>query len=201
VRVVSIGLEGEAEIVAALADAFCDYPVMRFVVGVEGDFEARLLQLVGFFVGRRLRQGGPGLGIVADGELAAAAVFTRPVEPEMPPAVAVLRDEMWGFLGDDARQRYDAYVAAVRPFDAGRPPHHHLNMIGVRRAHQGRGLARPLLEHMRQVSADDPGSAGVSLTTELPANVRLYERFGYEITGHNRVSPELESWGMFLPTK
>jgi hypothetical protein len=41
----------------------------------------------------------------------------------------------------------------------------------------------------------------VSLTTEVPQNVRLYEHFGYEVVGHARVSPELETWGLFLTTR
>ena len=200
VRVISTGLEREAAIVEALSDAFRDYPVMRFVIGETDDYDERLEKLVGFFVGRRLRQGGPGLGVVVDGLLAAAAVFTRPVEPEMPADVATLRDALWTELGEAARERYGAYVAAAKTFDIGQP-HHHLNMIGVRASHQGRGLARPILEAMRQMAAEDPRSAGVSLTTELAANVTLYERFGYRVTGHARVAPELESWGMFLAVR
>jgi GNAT superfamily N-acetyltransferase len=196
VNVVSLGLEAEHEIVDVLVDAFAGYPVMRYVLGTGGGYDDRLRRLVGFFVGRRLRQGGPGLGVREGGAVVAAAVLTRPVEPEMPAAVARMRDELWRNLGEAARQRYDAYVAAARTFDIGRP-HHHLNMIGVGTSHQGRGLARPLLEAVRQMSADDPASAGVSLTTELSRNVTLYQRFGYAVTGHVRVAPELETWGMF----
>jgi hypothetical protein len=71
-------------------------------------------------------------------------------------------------------------------------------MIGVRHAHMGRGLARPLLEEMARRSHEDATSAGVSLTTELPRNLTLYEHFGYRIVGHTRVAPELETWGLFL---
>ncbi len=199
-KAVTLSVEFEAAITDVLSEAFRDYPVMRYVVGEGPDYEARLRRLVGFFVGRRLRQGGPGLGVRAGEAIVAAAVFTRPAEPPAPPEVLAMREAVWRDLGEPARGRYDAYVAAVTPFDLGRP-HHHLNMIGVSPAHQGRGLARPILEAMRQMSADDPRSAGVSLTTELSANVKLYERFGYTVTGHARVSPELETWGMFLPTR
>jgi hypothetical protein len=43
----------------------------------------------------------------------------------------------------------------------------------------------------------DPGSAGVSLSTEVRRNVDLYRHFGYEVTGEARVSEELMTWGMF----
>ena len=54
-----------------------------------------------------------------------------------------------------------------------------------------------LLECVEEISRDRPDSAGVSLSTEDPRNVPLYEHFGYRITGHARVAPELESWGFF----
>jgi len=38
----------------------------------------------------------------------------------------------------------------------------------------------------------------VTLTTETPANLSLYDHFGYQVRGHVRVSPALESWGLFL---
>ena len=38
---------------------------------------------------------------------------------------------------------------------------------------------------------------GVTLTTEDPSNVPLYEHFGYQVVGHARVAPGLESWGFF----
>ncbi len=63
----------------------------------------------------------------------------------------------------------------------------------------GQGLARPLLEAAAAQSDDDPGSSGVSLTTELPRNLTLYQYFGYEIVGHARISSDLETWGLFRP--
>lgn len=197
---VLLHVEAEAAIAEVLSEAFRDYPVMRHVIGDEPDYDARLRRLVGFFVARRLRQGGPGFGVIEGGDVVAAAVLTRPVEPEMPPEVADLRDELWAELGEPARRRYDGYAAATRAFFDERP-HHHLNMIGVRDAHRGRGLARPILTAMRELAARDPGSAGVSLTTEVPANVRLYEHFGYTVTAHVQIAPGFESWGMFLPTR
>jgi hypothetical protein len=39
------------------------------------------------------------------------------------------------------------------------------------------------------------------LTTEDPANVPLYESFGYEITGHARVSADVETWAFYRPDR
>jgi len=187
------------DVVAVLADAFHDYPVMRYVVGPEHtDYDRRLTELISFFVFRRMRHGAPMLGASdAHGRLVAAAVMTLPIEPESPADVVARREALWGDLGDDTRLRHDTYALTTKQFAIDRP-HHHLNMIGVRKAHAGTGLARPLLEAVAGISRDDPGSCGVSLTTEVARNVTLYEHFGYRAVGHARVTPELETWGFYL---
>jgi hypothetical protein len=187
------------DVVSVLCDAFHDYPVMRYVVGTpHADYDRRLTELISFFVFRRLRNGGPLLGVSDErGQLVGAAVMTLPVEPDAPADVLARRDALWRDLGDDARVRYETYATATKPFMTDRP-HHHLNMIGVRQANLGSGLARPLLDAVAAISRDDPGSCGVSLTTEVPRNVKLYQHFGYRVTGNARVSPDLETWGMFL---
>jgi len=196
-RVARLEARDQAEIVSVFCDAFRDYPVMRYVVGPgHADFDARLRELVNYFVLRRVRQGAPLFGVFDRGDLVAAATMTLPGEPEMPPDVLAHRDALFRSLGDDARERYQTYANAATTFTDSRP-HHHLNMIGVRRVHTGRGLARPLLEEAVRLSDADPASAGVSLTTETAKNLTLYEHFGYRVVGHARVSPELESWGLF----
>ena len=193
------------EAVDVFADAFADYPVMRFTVGNDDDVAARERRLVRLFVTRRVRRGGPLLGVRdRDGSLVAAAVLTLPVEPEPPPDLAQIAADAWRDLGDAARLRYDAYAAAASFFGA-LPPHHHLNMIGVRRAHAGTGLGRVLLDAVRTMAAEDSSSAGVSLTTENPRNVELYRHVGFEVIGHRVVgeyqrdgqATTLETWGMF----
>ena len=196
-----LSLERLDEVVDVFADAFRDYPVMRFTVGPDGDVAARVRRLVRLFVTRRTARGGPMYGSAgAGGDLTGATLLTLPVEPSPPPVVAELSAAAWRDLGEEARLRYDAYATASAFFGA-LPPHHHLNMIGVRRAHAGTGLGRRLLESVRRLSEEDPRSAGVSLTTENPRNVELYRHFGYDVVGHAPVGPELETWGMFLPIR
>jgi GNAT superfamily N-acetyltransferase len=72
-------------------------------------------------------------------------------------------------------------------------------MIGVRAGFKGSGLGRRLLERVHHHSPEVAGSEGVSLHTEDPGNVPLYEHFGYEVTGRGRVAPELETWTLFRP--
>ncbi|HYN05766.1 MAG TPA: GNAT family N-acetyltransferase [Vicinamibacterales bacterium] len=189
-----------ADIVSVFCEAFHAYPVMRYIVGPSDDYDERLRHLINFFVLRRVQQGGPLFGMTDNGRLLAAATTTLPAEPMMPAGAAAIRDETWRRLGDDARARYDTYAAVTKALAIERP-HYHLNMIGVRSAQKGQKLARPLLEAVRNLAQEDPNSSGISLTTETSPNLSLYEHFGYQVYGHVRVSPELESWGLFLTVR
>ncbi len=168
------------DIVSVLCDAFHDYPVMRHVLGPDQPYEERLRTLVGLFVSGRVLRNDPLLGVYEDaGLLAAVATMTRPVDPSPPAALTAHREAVWGELGREARTRYDAFSLATQQFSIS-APHHHLNMIGVRRFHQGRGLARKLLEAAH-------------------GNLSLYEHFGYRVQGHARVTDTLETWTLFRP--
>jgi GNAT superfamily N-acetyltransferase len=186
------------EVVDVLCEAFHDYPVMRFVLGSDrGDYARDLRTLIGLFVMSRALRGEYLFGVRRQGWLEAAAIVSRPGRPS-PPALAALRERVWGALGDDARARYQAFVAACTPLEP-TGPHLHLNMIGVRRNAQGSGRGRLLLDHVHELSREDPESGGVSLSTENPDNVALYEHVGYVVKGHAVVSPELETWALYRP--
>jgi len=182
-----------AEIVSVLAESFFDYPVMRFVLGPVPGYAARLERLLGFFVRARLLRDEPILGIRRAGELHAAALISFPWVVS-PAGMEELRRVTWDALGPEARARYQAHGAAAISVEA---PHIHLNMIGVRRAAQGRGLARALLDAIHALSASQPSSTGVTLSTELSSNVPLYRHFGYEVVGSAEVSQELTTWTMY----
>ena len=185
--------------IAVLADAFRDYPAMRFVLGDSADYDARLQHLITLFVRARLARGGPMLGVRDEqGVLAGVATITLPVEPEPAPEFRDWREHLWEELGEDARRRYQAFADGTSAFEP-TVPHHHLNMIGVRPGAQGRGHSRRLLEAVHALAAAEEASAGVSLTTERAANITLYEHFGYRRLGHVRISDTFESWVMFRP--
>jgi len=180
-----------------LCEAFHDYPVMRWVLeGTGAHYEERLARMVGFFVAARVYRREPLLGIDHGDRLGAVAVLSDPAGPPSPPALGLEREAVWADLGAEARARYEAFGAVYAPLIVTRP-HVHLNMIGTRREARGRGYGKALLEFVHAWSAADPTSEGVSLTTEDPGNVPLYESFGYEVTGHARVTPEIETWAFF----
>jgi GNAT superfamily N-acetyltransferase len=188
-----------AEAVTVLCDAFRDYPVMRYVLGSRDDYDRRLRTLIGFFVSARVYRDEPVLGIHdRDGTLSAAALVSFPDEREAPEALVARRESVWAELGAAERERYEAFGTACAQFVVA-SPHYHLNMIGVRRPHVGRGLARKLLESVHQLSDADDASGGVTLSTETPQNLPLYEHFGYRLLGHARVDDGLDSWAFFRP--
>jgi len=183
-----------------LCEAFHDYPVMRFVLGAGPDYDRRLRTLIGFFVTARILREDLILGCTDNrGDLAAVALVTLPVRGDPPEALAVRREAVWQELGSAERTRYEAFGAAAQEFHIG-APHHHLNMIGVRPSHLGRGHANPLLHQVHALADQDPNSCGVSLSTESERNVKLYEHFGYHRLGYARVAAELETWAMFRPS-
>jgi GNAT superfamily N-acetyltransferase len=187
------------DLVSVFSDAFRDYPVMRFVLGSDAPYQQRLDRLVELFVSGRAHRNEPMLGVRgASGSLVAAATMTLPTIQDPPATFLALRESIWIELGAPARAAYEAFVAATQQFPIP-APHYHLNMIGVRRSHQGSGLARTLLDAVHALSDASDESAGVSLTTEVPANVELYRHFGYHVLGHARVGADLETWVLFRP--
>ena len=198
IAVRTLTAEDIPEVVDALHESFHDYPVMRFVLAGSRDYEKELRTLVRFFVMARSLRGEPLLGIGDADHMSGVALVSRPDRQECLPELEPIRSTTWAALGDGARTRYEAFGDATAMFrvDA---IHIHLNMIGVRRAAQGKGVARALIETVHRMSREDPTSTGVTLTTEDEANVPLYEHLGYRVVGHAEVVPGLETWGFFRP--
>jgi len=189
------------EAVDVFADAFRDYPVMRYIVGdVGARYDAYLRSLVGLFTESRFLRGYPVLGLESDdGRLVAAANINPPQAVPAPPELGRRREALRALLGEAAIARAEGFAAACQALE---PPglHFHLGMIGVIHAEQGRGHARPLLEAVHEMSLADPESGGVSLTTELPANLTLYEHFGYRVLGRGETADGgVVTWTLFRP--
>jgi len=192
-----LGPDDVPSVVDVLCESFHDYPVMRFVLGPDcADYDQALSTLVHFFVMARVFRNETLLGLRDGADLVATALVSRPSGAESPSALRELGERVWGRLGPAAGARYMAFGAACAHFEI-EVPHIHLNMIGVRRAAQGGGYGRTLLDHVHGLSRSDPASEGVTLSTEVEDNVRLYEHFGYEVLGHQEVAPGVETWGLY----
>jgi len=191
-----LGADEATEVVSVLCESFFNYPVMRFVLGPEGDYNARLDTLITFFVTARLLREEVLLGVRTSSELTAAALVSVPGGGPDPSALDRIREDTWTQLGEEPRSRYEAYGAATAPFEVV-PEHVHLGMIGVRRSAQGQGLGRTVLEAVHGLSVANASSTGVTLTTEVESNVSLYRHFGYEVLGSKQVESAFTTWGMY----
>ncbi len=194
----TLGPQDLDQTVAILCEAFRDYPVMRFVLQDSADYDADLRTLVHFFASVRFHREEVLLGTPSEGALAGVALLSYPGRGEAPPETAALREETWARVGNGARARYETFGAAAGSIEVGRP-HIHLNMIGVVDGARGTGLGRRLLQAVHAMSARDPDSEGVSLSTENPGNVPLYRHFGYEVLGEADVAGAFTTWVMFRP--
>jgi len=170
---------------------------MKYVLGEKRNYDNRLRKLVSFFVSARALRKESLLGIYnSDNNLVAAATVTLPGEIPSPPELFKLRDELWAEIGLEEKVRYENYgnvAFGLLP----KEPHHHLNIIGVRNAYQGKGLTRQLINKVEELVLDHPTSTGVSLNTEVESNVNFYLHLGFELLGKANVDKDIVTWGLF----
>lgn len=185
------------EAISVLSEAFFDYPVMHYILGNKNNYKEKLHKLVGFFVEARVLRNEPMLGVYnPDNLLVAAAIVTLPENIPAPEELMERRKMLWKELGSEEQKRYEAYgnaAGALMPPQ----PHHHLNMIGVRTAYKGKGLARKLIDAVEELIREHPDSEGLSLNTETESNIKLYLHLGFSLIGHTKVDKNLETWAFF----
>ncbi|MEZ4415254.1 MAG: GNAT family N-acetyltransferase [Gemmatimonadota bacterium] len=195
---VRLDLSHRSAVVDVLAEAFCGYPVMRFVLGEGADHptDPGLRALIDYYVGHRLVRGWPVLGVPGAESLRAAITISEPDAPPHAEAEAEL-GRLRAALDAPAFERMQRFERASAHAE---PPTRHLfvGMVGVRPGWQGRGLGRTLLERSFSM-ASAGGYQGVCLSTELPDNVRFYERLGFRIVAETDVD-QLHTWCLFRPS-
>lgn len=188
---------GDADRAAAdrvLADAFAQYPVMRWVLGADAATPDRVHALVALFTAGRWLRAHPVWGVRApDRALAGVVTLTPPGDHPTPAAFSEHAERAWASLGADARARYDALRevwGALSPHG----PRWHVNMLGVASAFRGGGYGACLLRDVLARAERDPYALGVDLTTEDARNVPFYVAHGFEVTAHGRIDDALETW-------
>lgn len=134
-------------------------------------------------------------GAEVEGELAAVAIWDPPgARPRVPRHAVPAVLQRVGLLARNVptavsrmRPHLDELVPLVRARNhavraARRGPSWHLAFLATHPAHQGRGLARALLDHVLR-RCDEDGLA-VWLETTDPSNPPIYERFGFATVAH-----------------
>jgi GNAT superfamily N-acetyltransferase len=197
-KVETLTRQEKTEAVSVLIAAFHDYPVMRYMLKTLGsEYEQQLKAIMEFYCEARFAKEGLVLGIRSGDSLTAVALVDRASHKPWDQLKSEM-ERLKGIIGESAFSRlqwYEDLSSRSQP----QVSHYYLGMIAVRPENQGQGYARAILDHVKALSAGDPKSAGVCLSTELPDNVRLYEHFGYRIIAEVDIE-ELHSWCMFLPT-
>lgn len=189
------------ETVDVLCESFYNYPVMKYVLGEKNDYDIRLRKLVAFFVSARAFRNEPLLGVNnSNNKLVAVAAVTLPGDIPSPPELFKMRDKLWEEIGSEEKARYEKYGSVASGL-LPKEPHHHLNMIGVRNAYQGKGLARQLINKVEELVSTHPISTGLSLNTEVEENVNFYLHLGYELVGRAEVDNGIQTWGFFKMRK
>ncbi len=197
IEVEEVSAEALDDLVEVFRDAFFDYPMMRFIIGVpDPDYETKLRLLLDFLCRARFLRGDIVLAAMRDRSMIGVASLVRP-DSIAAPELENYRQRLWEELGESARSRYEAFGEATGPLSVVEP-HYHLSLLGVRRSEIGKGVGRVLLDAVHLRSKADPESTGVSLTTETLDNVALYEHVGYQVQG--RVGIDwVTSWTLFRP--
>ena len=200
--IINLSRENIPEITDVLYEAFYNYPVMKYVLGDKDYYDYRLRKIIEFFVSARTFRNDPMFGIYddVDKKLIASATVTLPGDIPMPEEFFRRRELLWTEIGSEEKARYENYgnvAFGLLP----KEPHHHLNMIGVRNAYQGKGLARKLIDEVEKLVLEDPTSTGLSLNTEVVSNVNFYLHLGFKLLGKAIVDNDLVTWGFFKECK
>ncbi|MEM0954096.1 MAG: GNAT family N-acetyltransferase [Pseudomonadota bacterium] len=170
------GANDSQQVADILADAFQHDPCMNFVIPVQELYSSFYKLLADQLY---LPQG----LVFTDNECNAAAMWLPPgTAPDVPMSLSQLGLLFRLFIRQGPRviprlQQASAVMAQNHP----KTPHYYLQAIGAKSGFQGRGLGSALLKHMTH--RVDKESMPCYLESSSPANVPLYQRHGFEITG------------------
>lgn len=178
-----------------LASAFFDYPVMRYILKDSDQLYGDHLEaLLGLFCETRLTREWPLLGVEAESKLVAIAGVNEPIIKPWPQQLQTIYEELKNTIGSQAIMRLEHYDHIAHEPES---PHYYLGIIAVHPDSQGQGYARKLIDEIQRMSESEPVSTGVSLSTENPQNVSIYEHMGFEVFAKSQVFDDLYTWGLF----
>jgi ribosomal protein S18 acetylase RimI-like enzyme len=192
---VAIGpLTGEQARAAAglLARAFVGDPLHEATFG-----PARLDRNAGFFRVALASMKGTRVGVVENGRMLGVAHWVLSPRCQYPVLEqAKILPRMMAAVGPGPALKVVIWLMAWSRHDPPEP-HSHLGPIAVEPDAQGRGIGTRLMRHYC-AELDHAGVAGF-LETDKRANVRFYERFGFEVTAGATILG-VENWFMRRPS-
>lgn len=159
--------------IAALVTAFVADPFIRWMFPDAKQYLYYFPRVLKYFAGRAFEHG----SAHRSADFKAAALW-------LPPGVAPDEEALLAVLQEGVAPELQAEVLAVlEQVGASHPPvtHWYLPAIGVEPMCQGQGYGSALLA--RGVEVCDAGHVAAYLEATNPANIPLYERFGFEVVG------------------
>lgn len=176
--VISTDQSRVADAAGALAAAFANDPVFRWMGRDRPTLDQRLHHAFAGMVKAELRRNEPLMFMTSDG---GCASIWHPIDEWKPSPIEGLRVAP-GFLRSfglrvDRALRVQSTLERVHPQE----PHYHLAFIGTRPEQQGHGLGAKVLNEMTQ-RCDDEGVPAY-LESSNPQNESLYVRHGFVATG------------------
>jgi ribosomal protein S18 acetylase RimI-like enzyme len=164
---------------ALLGRAYRDNPVNVALYGDDPEVRRRTNETI--FTIRIANQDPPPLVASGDNGFLGVCGFNRPGSPPMPDEGRIKIMQTIQDLGPDVMDRFRGMLAEWAKRTPAEP-HWNLGPVGVAVAQQGRGIGTAMLERFCAM-VDEEGSPAF-LETDTEANVRLYERFGFETIEH-----------------
>jgi ribosomal protein S18 acetylase RimI-like enzyme len=171
---VKVTAPGDAEkAIGTILLAFAADPMARWSIPDPGAYLAYFPAVVRAFGGNAFAHGA---GYHVDGFAGAALWLPPGVHPDDEALVAIMQEA-------GAPERQADAAAVFKQMSAYHPvePHWYLPLIGVDPAHQGKGYGSALLAHALQEC--DRQHVAAYLESSNPANIPLYERYGFKRLG------------------
>lgn len=172
-RAISASNQDYERTVASLVAAFICDPFIRWMFPDSRQYLHYFPLVLKYFAGRAFEHA----SAHRSADFKAAAMWLPPgVGPDEEALGAVMAEGVAPDLQQEA-------FAVLEQVGAGHPqvPHWYLPAIGVEPLSQGRGYGSVLLAHGLSVCDQDHVAAYLEATN--PANIPLYQRFGYEVCG------------------
>ena len=168
---------GEPQSIDVIILAFSSDPVVRWFYPDAHQYLTNFPAFVRGFGGRAFDNG---TAYYVDGFMGAALWLPPDVHPDEDGVVELIERT----VSEKAREDLLAILEQLGNFHPSEP-HWYLPLIGVDPAHQGKGHGSALLKHA--LIPCDKENKFAYLESTNPANIPLYERYGFELVGNLEV--------------